>query len=99
PTPAIVVTVALLSVTTIAGVGLGYPLTGVIADHLSFHAAFGFGACVSGAALISAAFVMPSSRHRPRHPLDAVGAVLLGAALGALLLVLSEAEVWGWLSW
>src|SRR4051812_14236550 len=92
-------TVALLSVTTIAGVGLGYPLTGVIAQHLSFHAAFGFGAVVSGLALASAAAVMPSSRDRPRHPIDVLGAVLLGAALGGLLLVLSEAEAWGWLSW
>jgi predicted MFS family arabinose efflux permease len=92
-------TVALLSVTTVAGVGLGYPLTGVIAEHLSFHAAFGFGACVSGAALLASAVVMPSTRDRARHPLDAVGAVLLGAALGGLLLVLSEGEAWGWGSW
>src|SRR5438309_1593688 len=32
------------------------------------------------------------------HRRDVVGAVLLGAALGGLLLVLSEAEVWGWTS-
>jgi MFS family permease len=91
-------TVALLSITTVAGVGLGYPLTGLIAEHLSFHAAFWFGAAVSAAALVAAALVMPASAQRTQHRLDVVGAVLLGAGLGGLLLVLSEAETWGWAS-
>jgi predicted MFS family arabinose efflux permease len=91
-------TIALLSITTVAGVGLGYPLTGLITQHLSFHAAFWFGAVVTAVALVSAAAVIPSTAHRPAHRLDALGAVLLGGALGALLLVLSEAEVWGWTS-
>src|SRR3954447_15152665 len=87
-------TVSLLSITTVAGVGLGYPITGLIAEHLSFHAAFWFGAVVSAAALVAAAVVMPPSAQRSQHRLDTVGAVLLGAALGSVLLVLSEAEAW-----
>ena len=89
-------TVALLSITTVAGVGLGYPLTGLIAQHYSFHAGFWFGAVVSATALAAAAAFIPSSAGRVAHRLDVVGAVLLGAALSGLLLVLSEAEVWGW---
>ncbi|MCW2777598.1 MAG: transporter [Frankiales bacterium] len=87
-------TVAMLSITTVAGVGLGYPLTGVIAEVASFRAAFWAGAVVAFAALVSAALVLPSSRHRPSTRLDVVGAVLLGAAVAGLLLALSEVESW-----
>ena len=87
-------TVALLSVTTVAGVGLGYPLTGVIADNLSFRAAFGFGAVVALTAFAAALLVFPSTRGRVAPPLDVAGAVLIGAGLAGLLLTLSELETW-----
>ena len=90
--------VALLSVTTVAGVGLGYPLTGLIATRFDVHAGFWFGAAVSALALALAALVVPCSAGRPSHPLDVTGAVLLAAGLSALLLGLSEAEQWGWTS-
>ena len=90
--------IAMLSITAVAGVGLGYPLTGLIAEHLGFHAGFWFGAVVSATALAVAAVVVPSSRGRVAHRLDVLGAVLLGGALGGLLLALSEAESWGWTS-
>lgn len=90
--------IALLSITTVAGVGLGYPLTGLIAEHFGIHAGFWFGAAVSALALLLAALVLPSSSHKQAHPLDVPGAVLLGTALGGLLLALSEAESWGWTS-
>ncbi|MGF1427128.1 MFS transporter [Kitasatospora sp. LaBMicrA B282] len=90
--------VALLSIATVAGVGLGYPLTGLIAESFGIHAAFWFGALISALALLLAALVLPGSRHRPAHPLDALGAVLLGLALAGLVLALSEGEDWGWAS-
>lgn len=91
-------TVALLSITTVAGVGLGYPLTGLIADHLGFEAAFWFGAAVSGAALVMAARVLPSSTAREAPRLDWLGALLLAVALSSMLLALSRGEQWGWAS-
>src|SRR3954462_8567527 len=54
-------TVALLSPTTIAGVGPGYPLTGGPAEPLACPAGCGFGAGASAPAPVAAAFVMPSS--------------------------------------
>src|SRR6478752_1541543 len=91
-------TVAILSITASAGVGLGYPLTGLFADQWGFHAPFWFGAAISGIALLLAAAVLPGSSHLKRRPLDGIGAALLSAGLIALLLCLSEGETWGWTS-
>lgn len=89
---------AVLSLTTVAGVGLGYPLTGLIAQSLGVHAAFWFGAAISAAALTAGILVLPPTTHRPARPLDLLGACLLGTGLGGLLLALSEGEVLGWTS-
>lgn len=86
--------VALLSITTIAGVGLGYPMTGVVAEYISFRSAFWVGAIVTAIALVAAIVAMPSTRHRPHEKLDTVGALLLGLGVGGLLLALSETETW-----
>jgi MFS family permease len=89
-------TVAALSVTVVAGVGLGYPTAGLIAQLGGVHAAFWTGAGISLLALVAAAVVLPPSPETEPRQLDVVGAVLLGAGLGALLLALGEAETWGW---
>ncbi len=91
-------TVAILSITASAGVGLGYPLTGLFADRWGLHAPFWFGAAISGIALLLAAVVLPGSSHLKRRRLDGIGAVLLSLGLIALLLCLSEGEIWGWAS-
>ena len=91
-------TVAALSVTVAAGVGLGYPLTGAIAELGGVHAAFWFGAAASAVALVAAAVVYPASPDLPPRRLDVLGAVLLGTGLAAALLALGEAESWGWTS-
>lgn len=88
--------VALLSITTVAGVGLGYPVTGLIAQSYGLYAGFWFGAVVSAAALVAAVVVLPPSPRRAAPRLDVPGAVLLGTALAGLLLALSEGELWGW---
>ena len=90
--------VAMLSVTTVAGVGLGYPVTGLVVEAAGLAAAFWFGAAVALAALAVALFVVPSTAHRARRPVDVVGAGLLGCGLAGLLLALSEGQSWGWAS-
>jgi len=91
-------TIAALSVTVVAGVGLGYPLAGLVAELGGVHAAFWAGALVSVAALVAAAVVLPPSPEAPPRRLDVGGALLLGAALAALLLALGNADTWGWAS-
>jgi MFS family permease len=91
-------TVAALSVTVAAGVGLGYPLTGAIAEVGGVHAAFWFGAAASALALTAAALVYPASDDVPPRRLDVAGALLLGTGLATGLLALGEAETWGWTS-
>ena len=89
-------TAAALSITVAAGLGLGYPVTGVIAELGGVHAAFWFGAAVTAVALAAAAVVFPPSPPRPAVRLDAVGGLLLGVGVACGLLVLSEGESQGW---
>jgi MFS family permease len=91
-------TIAALSITVVAGVGLGYPVAGLVAQLGGVHAAFWAGAGVSLAALLASAVVLPPSPASAPRRLDVVGAVLLGGGLAVLLLALGQAEVWGWTS-
>ena len=51
--------IAILSVSTAIGVGLGYPLTGLIAQVFNFRAAYWFGAIVVVSALVSRRWSCP----------------------------------------
>jgi MFS family permease len=88
--------VAMLSTTAVVGVGLGYPVTGLLARAGGLHLAYWFGAAVGATALVIAWRVVPPSPAERREKLDVAGAVLLGAALAALLLRISQGESWGW---
>ncbi len=88
--------IALLSIATAAGVGLGYPITGLLDDTLGLHATFWFGAIVGVVALLVSFPVIPRTAHLQRRPLDSSGALLVGAALLVLLLGITEGQPWGW---
>ena len=91
-------TLGTLSVTAVVGVGLGYPITGLIAEHLDFHAAFWLAAVLGAGAVLAVVLVVPRSAHRRRDPFDGLGAVLLALGVGGLVLAISEGETWGWSS-
>ncbi len=91
-------TIATLSVSTAIGVGLGYPVTGLIAQVLNFRAAYWFGAITVAGALILAALVLPPRDAAPSRRFDVVGASLLSLVIIGISVVLSEGGGWGWTS-
>lgn len=90
-------TIALIGITTAAGIGLGYPLVGLLAQYMGLHAPFWLVAALSALALIAAIAVLPESPARPAR-VDGPGAILLGLGIAGLLVVLAEGPSWGWLS-
>ena len=90
-------TIAAIGITTAVGIGVGYPLVGLLAEYLGLYAPFWFVAAMSALALAAAAAVLPASPPRPPR-LDVPGAVLLGSGIAGLLLVLAEGPGWGWAS-
>ncbi|MFZ3562588.1 MFS transporter [Streptomyces sp. BH055] len=90
--------VTTLSLTTAAGIGLGYPITGLFAEYLGMYAGFWFALGTAAAAFVAALIVVPKPPHRPSTPMDVPGALLLAGGMAALLLALAEGERWGWLS-
>ncbi len=89
--------IALLSVSAAAGVGAGYPISGLIAETWGLGGAFWFGAIVCGLALVCVAVVVPPSAGRgTSRRLDWIGAVVLAAALVAVLVGVAQGADWGW---
>ncbi|AEK37307.1 putative membrane protein [Corynebacterium variabile DSM 44702] len=93
-------TVALLSVSSSAGLGAGYPVSGLIAQAWGLSGAYWFGAAVSAVALVCVAVVIPRTapdrEQEASGHLDWTGAVLLAVALVAVLTAVTEGVDWGW---
>jgi predicted MFS family arabinose efflux permease len=87
-------TIALLSVASTAGIGVGYPLAGLLTDLGGIRAAYALGLVVTAAALLAVALVLPPAPSRPSKPIDLPGAVLLTTALLGLLFVISQVDLW-----
>lgn len=87
-----------LSVTVSSGIGIGYPLTGIIAGLFDYSFAFWFGALFVLATIIVVWKVLPSGpdTQAASHRFDYLGTVLLAIGLGSLLLAISEGPKWGW---
>ena len=88
-------TIALIGVTTAAGIGLGYPLVGLLAQYLGLGAPFWLAAALSALALAACAAVLPPSPARPAH-VDVPGSILLGIGIAGLILALAQGPAWGW---
>ncbi|MFF2108503.1 MFS transporter [Rhodococcus koreensis] len=89
-----------LSVTVTTGLGLGYPLTGILADLLGFRFAFWFAALFLITTIVVVWRVIPAGpdERAPRCTLDVPGALLVGTGLASLLVGVSEGSRWGWAS-
>ncbi|MFC0315978.1 MFS transporter [Gordonia phosphorivorans] len=91
--------ISILSVTVATGLGLGYPLTGVLASLLDFRVAFWFASAFVLTAIIVVAKWVPADGAEGRsRPFDTAGAALLSAGLAGLLIAVSQGAHWGWAS-
>lgn len=100
PVPRLRGTMSSLAVTGATGAGIGYPLTGVLAEIGGYRFAFLFGAVFMITAMIVVWRVVPADAASagPGPRFDLGGALLLCGGLAALLLGVSEGPVWGWLA-
>ncbi|NUW38825.1 MFS transporter [Nonomuraea rhodomycinica] len=86
--------IALLSVASIVGIGVGYPLAGLLTDVAGLRAAYGLGLLVTALALGAAWWSVPRPPAGRASAVDVPGAALLGAGLSALLLAISQSALW-----
>jgi predicted MFS family arabinose efflux permease len=89
--------IAVLSVATGAAAGLGYAISGLLAQSWGLRGAYWFGTIVCAFALVGVAAVMPSPAQAGRaRRLDWIGSVLFAVALVAVMIGLAEGSGWGW---
>lgn len=89
---------SIATVSAMLGVGgaLGLPMAAFIAQYSDFHVLFWISAAAGLIAFVGIVKFVPEDPDRAGGRVDYIGAVLLGAALVALLLPLSETADWGW---
>jgi predicted MFS family arabinose efflux permease len=87
-------TIAVISVASIAGIGVGYPLAGLLTNLVGIRAAYALGLAITATALVAAIRALPRGPARPARRVDLRGALLLTAALLALLTVISQTGLW-----
>ncbi|MGW0173790.1 MFS transporter [Rhodococcus sp. NPDC003322] len=90
--------IALMSSTLGAGGAIGLPLTGVVAEHFSWHWLFGGAAVFGLLGMLGIWRLVPESEVRSGGKFDLVGALGLSAALVCLLLAITQGNGWGWTS-
>lgn len=87
-------TVATISVASTVGIGVAYPLMGLIDQLAGLRAAYGAGFLLSLAAVLIAWRALPQDAPRPVPRVDVPGAVLLGLGTLGLLLAVAQPAVW-----
>ncbi|WP_307842636.1 MFS transporter [Streptomyces sp. RK75] len=86
--------IALISVVSIIGAGVGYPLAALLAELGGLRAAYGLGLVVTAAALLTAWRSVPEAPKGRSAHVDVAGAVVLAAALLLVLFLAGERNLW-----
>jgi predicted MFS family arabinose efflux permease len=86
--------IALVSVASTIGIGVGYPLAGLLTEFGGVRAAYGLGLFVTVVALLAAVRSIPVPPPGRAARVDVPGALLLGGGLLAVLVVVSQTSVW-----
>lgn len=89
---------SLLSVATVGGAGLGYPLTGALAGWVGVSGAYAVGGGLVAATLALAARFLPRDADGVPQPVDVPSALLVGLGVTGVLLAVSQGERRGWTS-
>ncbi|GAA3646694.1 MFS transporter [Nocardioides ginsengisoli] len=89
---------SLLSIATVSGAGLGYPITGLIAEHWGISGAYLFGSAMVALTLLLASRFLPRQAHGDPQRVDLPSVVLISTGMVATLLAVSQGELWGWTS-
>ncbi len=87
-------TIALLSVASTIGIGIGYPLAGLLTELGGIRTAYGLGAVVTAMAFLAAWRSVPTSPAVRSARVDLPGALLLTGGLVLVLLLVSETGLW-----
>jgi EmrB/QacA subfamily drug resistance transporter len=90
--------IGLMSALLGIGGGLGVVLAGVIVDRLSYHWLFWIPLVAIVGATVLAHFYVPESPVKTPGKINWLGAALMSAGLGGVLLAISEGNTWGWTS-
>ena len=87
-------TIALVSVASTIGIGVGYPLAGLLTQLGGVRAAYGLGVFVTAVAFLAAWRSMPDPPVGRSARVDVPGALLLAGGLFLVLLLASETSLW-----
>ena len=90
--------IGLMSALLAVGGGAGVVLAGPIVDHLSYHWLFWLPLVPLITVTVLVHLLVPESPIRVPGRVNGAGALLMSVGLGAVLLAVSEASVWHWLS-
>ena len=94
PEPRAQATIATVSVASTVGIGVAYPLMGLIDQLAGVRLAYGVGFLLSLAAALLAWRMLPPDAPRPPVHVDVPGAVLMGLGTLGVLLVVAHPSVW-----
>ncbi|MDU0251908.1 MFS transporter [Streptomyces sp. PU10] len=86
--------IALISVVSIIGAGVGYPLAALLVELGGVRAAYGLGLVVTAAALLTAWRSIPEAPEGRSARVNVTGAVVLAAALVLVLFLAGEPSLW-----
>ncbi|GAB3743694.1 hypothetical protein GCM10027598_77140 [Amycolatopsis oliviviridis] len=87
-------TIALLSVASTVGIGVGYPVISLLDQIAGLRAAYGLGFVLSTAGLAIAWRALPAEEPGERPRIDVLGALLLALGTLGLLLVIAQPSIW-----
>ena len=87
-------TIALISVVSIIGVGVGYPLAGLLTEFGGVRAAYGLGLFVTAIAFLAAWRSIPVAPEGRSAHVDLPGALLLAGGLFLVMFLAGETSLW-----